>query len=62
MGIAASLSTLLSCKADTFDPNRIVLGPHPGRPVLPTLKLLHRLRGNTFECFARLVQTPEISE
>jgi ABC-type hemin transport system ATPase subunit len=30
--------------------------------LLPTLKLLRRLRGNTFQCFARLVQLPEISE
>jgi hypothetical protein len=63
IGTVASHSTPLSgCEVDTFDPQRIILGPHPGRPLLPTLKLLRRLRGNTFQCFVGLVQLPEISE
>ena len=49
-------------KADPFGPESIILGPQPGRPLLPALTLRRRLRGNTFQCFARLVQLPEISE
>lgn len=58
-GIAVSLD---GCEADTFDEKRIIVGTHPGWPFLPTLKLLHRLRGDAFERFARLVRTPEISK
>jgi hypothetical protein len=60
--IRIAASPLSGCKADTFDPERIIFGPQPGRPLLPALKLLQRLRGDTFQRFARFVRLPEIGE
>src|SRR5258708_10818130 len=60
--IRIAASPLSGCKADTFDPERIIFRPHPGRPLLPALKVLQRLRGDTFQRFARFVRLPEIGE